>query len=66
MAPGDPNEPRVWGSETTRGQRVPRDKGDAGSGANVDQPVRRTITEIVAVLNGDDRRDSACSGKLTL
>ena len=27
---GDPNEP---GSEPARGQRIPRDKGDAGTGA---------------------------------
>jgi len=66
MALGDPNEPRVWGSEPARGQRTPRDKGDTGISAHIDQPVGRSIAEIVAVLDRDDLADGACSGKLSL
>ena len=66
MALGDPNEPRVWGSEPARGQRIPRDKGDTGISAHIDQPVGRSIAEIVAVLDRDDLADGACSGKLSL
>src|SRR5262249_36322458 len=35
VAPDDPNEPRVRGSEPACGQRVPRDKGDTGTGAYI-------------------------------
>ena len=66
MALGDPNEPRVWGSEPARGQRIPRDKGDTGISAHIDQLVGRSIAEIVAVLDRDDLADGACSGKLSL
>ena len=66
MALGDPKEPRVWGSEPARSQRVPWDKGDTGTGACIDQPIGRSIAKIVAVLDRDDRGDGARSGKLPL
>jgi hypothetical protein len=66
VALGDPGERRIWAGEPTRCQRVPGNKGDAGRGAHIDQPVGRSVAEIVAILDGDDLGDGACSGKLPL
>ncbi len=44
---------RIWAGEPTHCQRVPRNKGNAGTGAHIDQPVGRSVAEIVAVLDGD-------------
>jgi hypothetical protein len=66
VALGDPRERRIWAGEPACRQRVPRNKGDAGTGAHIDQPVGRSVAKIVAVLDGDDLRDGARSGKLPL
>ena len=54
VALGDPGERRTWAGEPARCQRVPGNKGDAGTGAQIDQPVGRSVAEIVAILDGDD------------
>src|ERR1700746_1702045 len=66
VALGDPRERRIWTGEPASCQRVPGNKGDAGTGAHIDQPVGRSVAQIVAVLHGDDRGDGACPGKLPL
>src|SRR5690349_2369875 len=66
MALGDAGNQGIRPGKPTRCQRVPRNKGHTGFGANIDQPVGGSIPEIVVVLDGDDRGDAACSGKLPL
>src|SRR6516165_6649217 len=66
VALSDPGERRIWAGEPARCQRVPGNKGDAGTGAHIDQPVGRSVAQIVAVLHGDDLGDGARPGKLPL
>ncbi len=66
VALGDPGKRRIWAGEPARCQRVPGNKGDAGPGAHIDQPVGRSVAEIVAILDGNDMGNGACSSKLPL
>src|SRR4029077_6399570 len=56
MALGNPGERRIGAGEATLGERIERDKGDPGAGADVDQGIGRTVPYIVAVLDRDDLR----------
>src|SRR4029077_10681272 len=56
MALGNPGERRIGAGEATLGERIERDKGDPGLGADVDQAIGRTVPYIVGVLDRDDLR----------
>jgi hypothetical protein len=58
VAPGDASQGRAGASEPPGGEWIPRDKGNAGSSAGVDERIRRPVAQIVVVLHEDDRRQA--------